>query len=62
MTAPGRTALVLYSLIASAERQQIDPQRYQTSIPARRPGLPPSDLPKLLPDGLKRADVDVTPN
>jgi hypothetical protein len=57
----GGTAALLYSLIASAERHQLDPQRYLTSILARLPGLPPSDLPKLLPDAWKRADVDVTP-
>ncbi|HVT30416.1 MAG TPA: IS66 family transposase [Lacipirellulaceae bacterium] len=56
----GGTAAVLYSLIASAERHELDPQRYLTSVLARLPGLPPSDLPKLLPDAWKRADVDVT--
>lgn len=55
----GGTAALLYSLIASAERHQLDPQRYLTSILARLPGLPPSDLPKLLPDGWKRADSEV---
>lgn len=57
----GGTAALLYSLIASAERHQLDPQRYLTSIVARLPGLPPSDVPKLLPDVWKRADVDVAP-
>lgn len=56
----GGTAALLYSLIASAERHALDPQRYLTSLLARLPGLPPSDLPKLLPDAWKRADVDVT--
>ena len=56
----GGTAALLYSLIASAERHGLDPQRYLTSVLARLPGLPPSDLPKLLPDTWKRADVDVT--
>ncbi|MBL9093034.1 MAG: IS66 family transposase [Planctomycetaceae bacterium] len=54
----GGTAALLYSLIASAERHQLDPQRYLTSLLARLPGLSPSDLPKLLPDAWKRADVD----
>ncbi len=57
----GGTAALLYSLIASAERHQLDPQRYLTSLLARLPGLPPSDLPKLLPDAWKRADVEATP-
>jgi hypothetical protein len=56
----GGTAALLYSLIASTERHELDPQRYLTSILARLPGLEPSDLPKLLPDAWKRADVDVT--
>jgi transposase len=56
----GGTAAILYSLIASAERHEIDPQRYLTSVLARLPGLPQSDLGKLLPDAWKRADVDVT--
>lgn len=46
--------------VGSAECHQLDPQRYLTSILARLPGLPPSDLAKLLPDAWKRADVDVT--
>jgi len=56
----GGTAAILYSLIASAERHELDPQRYLTSVLARLPGLPPSDVGKLLPDVWKRADVDVT--
>lgn len=55
----GGTAALLYSLIASAERHQLDPQRYLTSVLARLPGLPPNELGKLLPDAWKRADVDV---
>ena len=60
MPATAAHAALLYSLIASAERHQLDPQRYLTSVLARLPGLPPSDLGKLLPDAWKRADVDVT--
>ena len=56
----GGTAALLYSLIASAEHHELDPQRYLTSVLARLPGLPPSDLPKLLPDAWKRADVETT--
>jgi len=55
----GGTAALLYSLIASAERHQLDPQRYLTSVMARLPGLPPNDLGKLLPDAWKRADVEI---
>lgn len=57
----GGTAALLYSLIASADRHELDAQRYLTSILARLPGLSPSDLGKLLPDVWKRADVNVTP-
>lgn len=53
----GGTAALLYSLIASAERHQLDPQRYLTGLFARLPGLPSSELDKLLPDAWKRADV-----
>jgi transposase len=55
----GGTAARLYSLIASAERHGLDPQRYLTSVLAQLPGLPPSDLGKLLPDAWKRDDVGV---
>jgi transposase len=56
----GGTAALLYSLIANADRHDLDPQRYLASLLARLPGLTPSDLGKLLPDAWKRADVDVT--
>ncbi len=56
----GGTAALLYSLIASAECHGLDPQRYLTGLFARLPGLPPSDLSKLLPDAWKRVDVDGT--
>lgn len=55
----GGTAALLYSLIASAERHGLDPQRYLTGLFARLPGLPPSELGRLLPDAWQRADVDV---
>jgi len=57
----GGTAALLYSLIASGERHEINPQRYLTSVLARFPGLPPGDVGKLLPDAWKRADVEVAP-
>jgi transposase len=56
--AAGGTAARLYSLVASAERHDLDPQRYLTSVLARLPGLPEVDLHRLLPDEWKRADVD----
>jgi transposase len=56
----GGTAALLYSLIASAERHGLDPQRYLTGLFARLPSLPSTDLAKQLPDAWKRADVDVT--
>ena len=54
--AAGGTAARLYSLVASAERHGLDPQRYLTSVLAQLPGLPESDLHLLLPDEWKRAD------
>jgi transposase len=51
----GGTAARLWSLIASAERHGLDPQRYLTGILARLPGASQSDLPKLLPDAWKCA-------
>jgi transposase len=54
--AAGGTAARLYSLVAGAERHGLDPQRYLTSVLARLPGLPESDLHRLLPDEWKRAD------
>jgi transposase len=56
--AAGGTAARLYSLVASAERHDLDPQRYLTSVLARLPGLPEADLHRLLPDEWKRADAD----
>jgi transposase len=55
--AAGGTAARLYSLVASAERNGLDPQRYLTSVLAQLPGLPESDLHLLLPDEWKRADA-----
>jgi len=56
--AAGGTAARLYSLVASAERHDLDPQRYLTSVLARLPGLTASELPTLLPDAWKRADAE----
>jgi len=55
----------LWSLIASAERHDIDPQRYLTSVLAKLPLLapdaPPSDLAQFLPDVWKAEDLAEPP-
>ncbi len=50
----GGTAARLYSLIASAERAEIDPQAYLTSILADLPATPAAELEQLLPDAWAR--------
>jgi len=45
---------VLWSLIASAQRHEIDVQFYLRSVLAHLPGLPPEELPNYLPDVWKR--------
>ena len=49
-TRPPSGTATLYSLIASAERHGIDPQRYLTGVLARIASLPVSQLEKLLPE------------
>jgi len=51
----GQTAATLYSLIASAERNGVDPQRYLTSVLASVPSTPTDELNQFLPDEWKRA-------
>jgi hypothetical protein len=53
----GQTAATLYSLIASAERHGVDPQRYLTSVLAKVAGTPTGELGQFLPDVWKSADV-----
>ena len=53
----GKTAATLYSLIASAERHALDPQRYLTGVFARIAATPVSEVHKLLPDEWKAADA-----
>lgn len=53
----GQTAATLYSLIASAERHGVDPQRYLTSVLAKIAATPAGDLDQFLPDVWKRAAV-----
>jgi transposase len=50
-----RTA-TLYSLIASAERHGIDPQRYLTGVLARIAAMPVTQLDKLLPERWRPAE------
>lgn len=45
---------VLWSLIAGAQRHEIDVQLYLRSVLAYLPGLPPDELPNYLPDVWKR--------
>lgn len=47
----------LWSLIASADRHGVDPQRYLTSVLAQIGQTPASDLPQFLPDRWKAADT-----
>jgi SNF2 family DNA or RNA helicase len=47
----------LWSLIASAERHGVDPQRYLTSVLAKIGTTPPEDLEQFLPDVWKRDDA-----
>lgn len=53
----GKTAATLYSLVASAERHGLDPQRYLTGVFARIASTPVSEVHKLLPDEWKVADA-----
>jgi hypothetical protein len=52
----GQTAATLYSLIASAERHGVDPQRYLTSVLAKIAITPAGELEQFLPDVWKRED------
>lgn len=47
----------LWSLIASAERHGVDPQRYLTSVLAKIGSTPPEELDQFLPDVWKREDA-----
>jgi hypothetical protein len=44
----------LWSLIASAERHQVDPQRYLTSVLAKIGQTPTAELDQFMPDVWKR--------
>jgi transposase len=56
----GGTAATLYSLIASAERHGLDPQRYLTGVLAHIASTPVSQVGRFLPDRWK-ADAWFTP-
>lgn len=53
----GGTAARLYTLIASAERHKLDPQRYLTSVLAKISVTSRAELDQFLPDMWKRDDV-----
>lgn len=55
----GQTVATLYSLIASAERHGVDPQRYLTSVLAKLPITPAGELDQFLPDVWKRDEAAV---
>jgi transposase len=52
----------LWSLIASAERHSIDPQRYLTSVLAKIGQTPAAELGLFLPDVWKRDDAKEPPS
>jgi transposase len=56
----GETAAILWSLIASGERHDVDPQRYLTSVLAKLPFTPKDAINQFLPDVWKHADVEET--
>jgi transposase len=47
----------LWTLIASAERHGVDPQRYLTSVLAKLPTTPTDDLDQFLPDAWQKEDA-----
>jgi transposase len=53
----GQHHAVLWSLIASAERHGVDPQRYLRSVLAKIGQTPLSELEQFLPDVWKREDA-----
>jgi hypothetical protein len=53
----GQTAATLYSLIASAERHGVDPQRYLTGVLANIGMTPREELGLFLPDVWKADDA-----
>lgn len=57
----GETTALLYTLIASAERHGVDPQRYLTSVFAKLPFTPEQDIDQFLPDVWKRDDAAEPP-
>ena len=52
----GQTAATLYSLIASAERHDADPQRYLTIVLAKIATATAGEMELLLPDAWKKGD------
>ena len=56
----GETTALLYTLVAGAERHGVDPQRYLTSVFAKLPFTPESEIDQFLPDVWKQADAAET--
>jgi transposase len=59
--AAGQSHARLWTLIASAERHGVDPQRYLTSVLAKIGQTPMSELDQFLPDVWKAEDALVEP-
>ena len=54
----GESHARLYTLISSAERHGVDPQRYLTSVLAKIGNTPVSQLEQFLPDVWKKEDAN----
>ena len=57
----GQTAATLYSLIASAERHGVDPQRYLTSVLVKIGTTPAGELDQFLPDVWAKKSAEPAP-
>jgi transposase len=53
----GRTAATLYTLIASAQRHDLAPQRYLTCVLANLPATPITKIDQFLPDVWEAEDI-----
>ena len=55
----GRTAAVLFTLLAGAKRHELEPWRYLRDVIVRLTDLGPGQLVSLLPDHWKAANIGV---
>jgi hypothetical protein len=55
----GRTAAVLFTLLAGAKRHELDPWRYLRDVIVRLTDLGPGQLVSLLPDHWKAANISI---